>query len=142
MIRALPLALSFIVVLGVDTQCFADQKGDLDAATLFKSVCAPCHGVAGNGDGPVSGALKLKMQPLSGLSKRHGGEFPAEYVRKLVDGRSVIDAHGSRTMPVWGDYFALMHRAERAAPSPAATEANNAMIINALVEYISSLQKK
>jgi mono/diheme cytochrome c family protein len=141
MLRAGSLALSLGILLTLSSVSLADEKGDFDAEALFKSACAPCHGLKGDGDGPVSGVLKNKMNPLSGLTLRHGGEYPAEYVRKLIDGRVVVDAHGSRAMPVWGAYFTLVHKTVGASPSLSATESSNETIINALVEYIRSMQK-
>ena len=135
------VALSLGVLVTLNSVGHADDKGDFDAEALFKSSCAPCHGVTGDGDGPVAGVLKNKMNPLSGLTLRHGGEYPAEYVRKLIDGCVVVDAHGSRAMPVWGAYFTLVHKTVGASPSLSGTESSNATIINALVEYIRSMQK-
>lgn len=141
MLRTGSLVFGLGTLLVLSSTGFADEKGNFDAGALFKSACAPCHGLTGDGDGPVSGVLKRKMNPLSGLTRRHGGEYPAEYVHQLIDGRRVLDVHGSRIMPVWGEYFALVHRTEGASPTLSATESSNATIINALVEYIRSFQK-
>jgi mono/diheme cytochrome c family protein len=120
------------------TAAFADAKSDFDSQALFRSSCAPCHGVGGDGDGPVAAALATKIKPLSTLAERHGGEFPAEYVYGVIDGRNEVKAHGTRVMPVWGTYFGLQH--QMAGTDAAATEAATHQKIEALVEYIRSLQ--
>jgi len=67
-------ALLVLATLAFQTPtCAAQGKSDFDSAALFKSNCAPCHGVSGAGDGPVASALKKKPPPLSTLSTRHGG---------------------------------------------------------------------
>jgi mono/diheme cytochrome c family protein len=134
-------ALTF-ALHGLATGAAAQEKGDFDAAALFRASCAPCHGVQGAGDGPVAGALKHQLRPLSGLAARHGGEFPAAYVRDTIDGRVQVDAHGPRDMPVWGAYFVLSHKSVDGPPSLEPVESSTATIVNALVEYVRLLQQK
>ncbi len=40
----------------------------LDGAKIFRNYCAACHGVNGNGDGPVAPALKTKVPQLTTLA--------------------------------------------------------------------------
>ena len=77
----------------------------LDGARIFRNYCASCHGVNGNGDGPVAPALKTKLPQLTTLAQRNGGTFPADRVRRTIAGDDVTVAHGSREMPVWGPIF-------------------------------------
>ncbi len=111
-------------------------KSDFDAAALFRSSCAPCHGLQGNGDGPVAAALTVRIKPLSTLAARHGGVFPFGYVYGVIDGRQEVKAHGPRVMPVWGNYFG------RGQASETATEGAVEQKIDALVDYIYHLQPK
>jgi hypothetical protein len=39
---------------------------------------------------------------LTLLARRHGGTFPEDEVRKIIDGRTTLPPHGSREMSVWG----------------------------------------
>jgi mono/diheme cytochrome c family protein len=126
--------------LGGSASLMAAGKADFNAAALFDSSCAPCHGLSGEGDGPVVSALTVKPKPLTTLASRHNGVFPADYVYGVIDGRLAVKAHGSRQMPVWGDYFAAQHQGS--APGEAATELSTELKIKALVDYIASLQKK
>ena len=118
----------------------ADNKSNFDAASLFRSNCAPCHGTTGAGDGPVASALKQRPPPLSTISKRHGGTFPEDYVYRMIDGRAEVVAHGSRVMPVWGKYFGEQHRG--AEPGQSETEMATKTKIEALVSYLKSIQSK
>src|SRR6187401_2423532 len=47
-----------------------------DAAAMFQSYCAPCHGKSGRGDGPAAAALKKAPADLTKISARNGGKFP------------------------------------------------------------------
>jgi mono/diheme cytochrome c family protein len=117
----------------------AQVKSDFDAAALFKSSCAPCHGLKGSGDGPMAEALTSTIKPLSGLAARHGGVFPFGYVYRIIEGRQEVKAHGSRLMPVWGTNFGVDYQADGSMKgSEAATEQK----IDALVEYLRMLQPK
>jgi mono/diheme cytochrome c family protein len=73
----------------------------------FQQSCAPCHGATGAGDGPVAEALRTKPADLRRIAARRGGVFPEVEIRRVVDGRDPIVAHGPRDMPIWGREFAL-----------------------------------
>ena len=79
----------------------AEDLASYTAPQLFQRFCASCHGREGQGDGPVAPFFKLTPPDLTGLSRRSGGNFPAERVRRIVDGREVVTPHGARQMPVW-----------------------------------------
>jgi len=84
------------------------EKPSQDPLTEGKSRymkdCAACHGATGVGDGPVAGALHKAPSGLTHLAARNDGEFPTDYVRRVVDGRDFQQlAHGSVEMPVWGN---------------------------------------
>lgn len=73
-------------------------------ADLYAQNCATCHGVYGEGDGPMAPMLSIPMQDLRYLSARNGGKFPRDLVIGLIDGRDRRAAHGGE-MPVWGTEF-------------------------------------
>jgi mono/diheme cytochrome c family protein len=100
-------------------------------AELYQRFCASCHGRSGLGDGPVASQLKVSVPDLTRIAQRHGGMFPTEDVRRIIDGRSVHMAHGTRTMPVWGYDF----RAGSDTDSVAVDE-----LVRRLVEYLRSIQ--
>jgi len=67
-----------------------------------------CHGMTGHGDGPVASALRTPPADLTRIAQRHGGHFPVAEIAAYIDGRTVVPAHGSREMPIWGERFGEM----------------------------------
>lgn len=137
------LAASILFAIAGTLQA-AETTGrqSFDAAALYKASCAPCHGTAGDGDGPVAAVLASEVPRLDDLTKRNEGVYPAEYVRDLIDGRSEIGAHGSREMPVWGLRFQRLHESSQAPGAEATDEAKASaqLLIGQLVEYVRTLQ--
>lgn len=113
----------------------ADVFADYTGRQLYERFCASCHGDAGFGDGPVAPSLKVMVPDLTRMYQRSGGRFPEERVRRIVDGREVYTAHGTRYMPVWGHEFA----AEQGATPQAELEAQR--IVTKLVDYLRSIQQ-
>jgi mono/diheme cytochrome c family protein len=72
---------------------------------LYQVYCSSCHGLTGRGDGPVEPILRGGAPDLTRISERHGGKFPKEEIRRIIDGRTAVQAHGTRQMPVWGFEF-------------------------------------
>lgn len=112
----------------------ADYVG-MSGQELYMRFCASCHGTDGRGDGPVASELKVEVPDLTSIARRRGGTFPRELIDRIIDGRHVIAAHGTRTMPVWGEDFSRSGigdpDAERAAR----------IIMGRLVDYLSQLQR-
>ena len=106
----------------------------------FRTYCAACHGPDGKGDGTLAEYLTLAVPDLTRLTKLNAGQFPAERVADVVDGRADVKVHGMRDMPVWGDWF----NAE--AISPDTDAETRELIVNdriaSLVGYIKSIQAK
>lgn len=99
---------------------------------LFKADCAPCHGAAAHGDGPLVAALNRAPPNLTLLSRKNGGEFPTEFVYRKIDGRELPLAHGSSDMPVWGELY------KRALPVYGERRVHDRL--TALIGYLKSLQ--
>ena len=74
-------------------------------ADLFRAYCASCHGANAQGHGPAAAALRATVPDLTLITKRNGGEFPVERLRRIISGDHVLASHGSREMPVWGPIF-------------------------------------
>jgi mono/diheme cytochrome c family protein len=102
--------------------------------SLYKHFCASCHGLYGKGDGPVASSLKFEVPDLTRIAARHGGQFPAEDIRKIIDGRTTRPPHGPRDMPVWGDAFRIA-----AGENTKAQDRTNESI-ELLTEYLRSIQ--
>jgi mono/diheme cytochrome c family protein len=103
-----------------------------DGAALFAVHCASCHGVDGEGGGPVAAVMTITVPNLRTLSPRSRGEYPSDAIAAYIDGREQRAAHGSRTMPVWGDFL-------RPGDGPDAEEVVRRRIA-ALVAFIERLQ--
>ncbi len=118
------LALSQVTLAEADDSPTVDWGRD-----LYYDFCVSCHGWTGKGDGPAGGALKSPPADLTQLSARNGGEFPHAQVKRYIEGDQLIQAHGSRKMPIWGKVF----RRE-------STEAEARMQYFALAEFLESIQ--
>lgn len=100
---------------------------------IFKQYCAACHGIDGKGRGPARSTLRVPAADLTKLSKRHGGEFPYDYVTKVLRFGPGAVAHGTSDMPTWGPIFQYMDNYNEAAV--------HKRIAN-LCDYLASLQEK
>ncbi len=126
-------ALFLVLLLG--TAARAEDLSGYSGAQLYQRFCAGCHGAAGHGDGPVSASLSSMVPDLTLLARRHGGSFPAEQVRRIIDGRTVRPPHGERDMPIWGAEF-------RAATDARDDEHQANQLIDRLIDYLRSLQHR
>ncbi|MFL6194632.1 MAG: c-type cytochrome, partial [Thermoanaerobaculia bacterium] len=74
-------------------------------AQAFGVYCASCHGLGGEGNGPMAEALKDRPADLTGIRERNGGAFPKDRLAAVIDGREAVLSHGPGSMPVWGLSF-------------------------------------
>ena len=119
----------------------AENKQDFDAASLYRSSCAPCHGKSGGGSGPLSGSLKTTVPALNNLADRYSsGYFPERFLIEVIDGRKSLSAHGEREMPIWGRQFGFVKGARTRGDRETANDAAARQKIEALVDYIRSFQ--
>jgi mono/diheme cytochrome c family protein len=102
---------------------------------LYGRFCASCHGLEGRGDGPVAASLKVETPDLTRIAHRAGGTFPRDTVLRIIDGRYIVGAHGSRTMPVWGEDLS---RIELNSPNQ---EKAVQLVMERLTAYVGSLQQ-
>lgn len=110
------------------------QFDDYTGRDLYARFCASCHGGTAHGDGPVAAALSVMVPDLTRL-QRAGADFPEQRVRRAIDGRSVHAAHGSRSMPVWGEALVAEEGGDEAA------EAAVNRMLDKLVTYLRSIQR-
>ena len=111
-------------------QSFAEYSG----RDLYMRFCASCHGVTGAGDGPVGQGLAVMVPDLTEMARRYGNALDQVKLREIIDGRAVVIAHGTRTMPVWGYEFWVEEGADVEA------EAAVRAIVDKLIAYLRSLQ--
>jgi mono/diheme cytochrome c family protein len=69
---------------------------------IFKEQCASCHGM---------GDMKPTIDSLEApdltqiVIRRRAESFPVAEVARIIDGRKVLEGHGTREMPVWGEVY-------------------------------------
>ena len=133
--RTLIFLAALLVLACQSEQITADDFSDYTGWELYKRFCASCHGPEGFGDGPVASAVAVTVPDLTRISQRHGDKFPEEKLREIIDGRSVVVAHGTRYMPVWGYEFWIEEGADVEA------EKGTRAIIDKLVNYLRGIQR-
>ena len=102
---------------------------------LYRRFCASCHGIEGRGDGPVSASLRVEVPDLTRTATRATGADQRDRIGRIIDGRYIIGAHGTRIMPVWGEDLARLEIGNPDAERSAQT------IIARLADYVLSLQR-
>ena len=108
----------------------------------FMTYCATCHGRQGVGDGPVAKQLVTNPADLTVLKKNNGGTFPEDRVHQVIDGRSVVMGHGTRDMPIWGNWFKFVARAvDPTNVDDETAEIILALRVQGLIEYLKTIQK-
>lgn len=141
--QALGLALVLTTSFSINS---AIAEEELIGSDEFRTSCVSCHGVGGKGNGPMAQYLTVKPADLTQLAKNNQGEYPTkagEYpfyrVFKIIDGRTVVSAHGDRAMPVWGDRY-QMEAGDKYGPM-GSEQVIRARILE-LVYYIQMIQER
>ena len=129
--RPLIIAILVLVALNATAADDVDRTGE----ELFVRYCAACHGKSGRGDGPVAKSFAVEVPDLTRFAQRHGDFFDRELVERIIDGRHVLGAHGSRTMPVWGEDLT---RAKVGDPD---AERGTRIVITRLADFLWKLQR-
>lgn len=128
-------AALLMTAVGLFGAAHAADYAALSGKQLYERFCASCHGVQGRGDGPVAGSLKVEVPDLTRIAQRQGAALPRERIARIIDGRHVIKAHGSRTMPVWGEDLSRAYLGDPDA------QRSTEIIISRLAEYVWLLQQ-
>jgi hypothetical protein len=134
-IKRTGLIAAAVVLTGYSASAFeAVSLADYSGEEIYGRFCASCHGDMAHGDGPVARSLGVMVPDLTKITQRYGN-FPTNVIRDTIDGRGArIDAHGSRTMPVWGYEFWI----EEGGDVTAQQEMRKT--IAKLVDYLRSIQ--
>jgi hypothetical protein len=102
---------------------------------LYARLCESCHGATGRGEGLVAHSFNIEVPDLTSIARRQGGAFPRDRIEQIIDGRYTLLAHGTRTMPVWGEELA---RTELGNPD---AERATRLMITRLLDHVQSLQR-
>ena len=114
---------------------WADQAALINnGKDRFMRQCGICHGIDGGGAGAFSELLVVTPPDLTILAKNNDGHFPFKKLHKIIDGRDLPLAHGTGTMPIWGERY------EHSVPNR--DETIIAGRIFELMLFLESIQKK
>ncbi len=122
------IALCSVVLCGVVGSARADDVAK--GRAIFLHYCASCHGISGEGNGPLAPILTTPPANLRLLYQRYGNPLPEDQIAKFIDGRAAVKAHGPRDMPVWGEHLY--------AETGTREQVNK--MIDQLVAYLQSIQ--
>ena len=114
----------------------ATSAADHPGRAVYEQYCAACHGLTGEGDGPVAEEMKISPADLRKLGQKYGTPIPKPKLRELIDGRQMVRSHGTADMPVWGDNLI------RNAPPTANVELFKRGTIIVILDYLETLQLK
>jgi mono/diheme cytochrome c family protein len=130
------LIASFVAAVTFSAPAFAGGKDDVqDGQKYFMRYCASCHGVNAMGDGPVAKSLSTPPANLRMLSDKYGSPLPAAKLADIIDGRDAARAHGTATMPVWGERFYALGQGDRG-------EMGISEVIGKIVAYLDTIQDR
>jgi mono/diheme cytochrome c family protein len=129
----LPLALA-LACAGTPAEPTETQRIAAGRAE-YETYCAACHGVEGDGTGPVAPYMTPRPADLRKIAVRHGGVFPHAKLEAWIDGRDPIASHGTRDMPIWGAAF----REETELDQLTETRVRGRIVL--LVAYLESIQE-
>jgi len=129
--RSLPALAAALLALGCSSRYVEEPSG----REVYLRHCASCHGEAGTGDGPVAASLKRPPSDLTTIAQRAGGRFDERGVMQVIDGRTLVAEHGTRSMPVWGVVFEEELEGEPYAGYTSLLRSRN------LTDYLRSVQR-
>ena len=96
--------LFILIFITTSPVIFSNQDDPvITGAETFKLKCASCHGEDAMGEKAIDS--DIKAPDLTMISKRNNGQFPVSRIYAIIDGREVLQKHGTRDMPTWGDLF-------------------------------------
>lgn len=134
------LSAAAIVALALAAGPAAAEE-DIIGGNEFLNSCAPCHGVGGRGDGPVAEHLNVKPTDLTKMAEQNDGEFPFLKAFHIIDGRSMVAGHGTRTMPIWGQRYRAEAGGDEQPINRMATETMVRARVLELVNYLEAIQQ-
>jgi hypothetical protein len=134
------LTVLLVALGGAISVLWAADRGDAPGRQAYLRYCGACHGAQAKGDGIVSSFMRPTPPDLTTIARRNGGTFPTEQVEKTVDGREMLHAHGTPTMPVWGAILS-QNLGSRGTQRPAIERRVVGQILD-VVEYLRTIQEK
>jgi mono/diheme cytochrome c family protein len=136
----LPVTLAFLL-LGQVHAVKAGTSGDAAVRDDFLALCADCHGADAKGSGPLVKNLTKVPPDLTRIKERAHGEFNEKAVFDWILGLNTPNFHGTREMPIWGDWL-MDETLEDSTSLEAAPLAEKEVErrVMAIVKYLEGLQ--
>jgi hypothetical protein len=134
----LPFAVALVVLI---YQVDAANAGSDSARRDFLELCADCHNADAKGNGSLAKNLTKIPPDLTRIRERAHGIFDEKAVYDWILGLKMTESHGSREMPIWGDW--LMDEAVEDSTSLDAAKVAEREVerrIMAIVKYLKTLQ--
>jgi hypothetical protein len=142
--RINPLSLAFMIALVSFGQFQAVQaKSGEDVAVRndFLELCADCHGADAKGNGPLTKNLTKIPPDLTRIKERANGKFEEKAVFDWIIGLNTPNFHGTREMPIWGDWLMDETLGDSTSLDAASTaEKEIERRVTALVKYLEKIQ--
>ena len=132
-----PVILAFFLLGQVQVV----KAGDATVRDDFLGLCADCHGADAKGNGPLAKNLTKVPPDLTRIKQRANGEFNKKAVFDRILGLNTPNFHGTREMPIWGDWL-MDETLEDSTSLEAAPLAEKEVErrVMALVTYLEGLQ--
>jgi mono/diheme cytochrome c family protein len=83
----------------------ATDPAPASARADFLELCADCHGWDAKGGGELAGNLHVPPPDLTRIKQRANGVFDDTAVFDWIIGLKMPHTHGTRDMPIWGDWL-------------------------------------
>jgi hypothetical protein len=129
------LAILTVCCIAWTSPAWSADLVTMSGEDLYRRFCSSCHGIQGRGDGPVAASFRVEVPDLTRTAERGPAANVRDRIIRIIDGRYIIGAHGTRLMPVWGEDLT---RIEIGNPD---AERSAQVIIGRLADYVSSLQQ-
>lgn len=140
--RASFVIAALLIAFSSECTAWASAKDQSAAHRDFLLLCAGCHGEDARGNGPDAKNLTKVPPDLTQISKRAAGKFDEKAVFDWIIGLNMPAPHGTREMPIWGDWLideTLEDSTSLEAADAAAKEVEDR--VRALVKYLKTLQR-
>ncbi len=135
-----PYILATAVAVAMNQAALA-KTGTPTARQDFINLCADCHNADARGNGPLTKNLTKTPPDLTRIKQRAHGIFDETAVYDWILGLKMSGPHGSREMPIWGDW--LMDETLEGSTSLEAARAADQEIqrrVMDIVKYLKSIQ--
>lgn len=132
------LILAAAILIGMTGAAKAQSESGRED---FLELCSACHNADAKGNRPLAKNLANAPPDLTRIKQRAHGKFDEKAVYDFIIGLKMAGPHGTREMPIWGDW--LMDEAidgETSLDTAKAAEKEIERRVMAIVRYLETLQ--